>query len=196
MSKKLIGMIFEADGSVEYTVSDDPVSAELLEDGSYLKRVIGICRRNETQLNRIKALRILRDSLVWIPCQAVVSEADQNAILKMIKDAEQSGGLESLVGKTIVHHDVTRMIPDILQSGEDLYFPAFTSEDEMGEYGEHFSKVQRPFLEAIHLARNNEKNVRGIVINAFTEPFVLPRNLFDLILSMPSGIEKEETEDE
>lgn len=196
LSKKLIGMIFEADGSVEYTVSDDPVSAELLEDGSYLKRVIGICRRNETQLNGIKALRILRDSSVWIPCQAVVSEADQNAILKMIKDAEQSGGLESLVGKTIVHHDVTRMIPDILQSGEDLYFPAFTSEDEMGEYGEHFSKVQRPFLEAIHLARNNEKNVRGIVINAFTEPFVVPRNLFDLILLMPSGIEKEETEDE
>ena len=44
-----------------------------------------------------------------------------------------------------------------------FFFPVFTSDDEMGEYGEDFSKLQRHFLEAAALARNNEKNVRGIV---------------------------------
>ena len=36
---------------------------------------------------------------------------------------------------------------------------------------------------------NNEKNVAGIVINAFTEPFVLERSLFDMVEKMKSRIE-------
>ena len=36
---------------------------------------------------------------------------------------------------------------------------------------------------------NNEKNVVGIVINAFSEPFVLERSLFDMIKKMKSRIE-------
>ena len=194
LTQELIGMIFKADGDVEYTVPDDPVTAELLEDGSFLRRAIGICNRNRTQMNMIKLLRILRDSWVWIPCTAIVSEADQDAMLKMIEEAEKSGGLESLVGKTIVHHDVTRLVPDILQNGDDYFFPVFTSEEEMGEYGERFSKIEKHFLEAANVARNNEKKVKGIVINAFSEPFIIPLDLFDLIAEMPSGIEKEDTE--
>ena len=71
-------------------------------------------------------------------------------------------------------------IPDI---------PVFTAEEEMGEYGEHFSKIERHFLEAANLARNNEKKVKGIVINAFSEPFVVPIEMFDLIADIPSCFE-------
>ena len=53
------------------------------------------------------------------------------------------------------------MVPDILQNGDNFFFPVFTSEEEMGEYGVHFSKIQQHFLEAMNLARNNEKNVCG-----------------------------------
>lgn len=65
----------------------------------------------------------------------------------------------------------------------------------MGEYGEQFSKMQRHFLEAMVLARNNEKNVKGIVINAFSEPFEVPVELFDIIAGMKSSVEEVE-EDE
>ena len=82
------------------------------------------------------------------------------------------------------------MVPDILQNGEDYFFPVFSSEEEMGEYGEQFSKVQRHFLEAANLARNNEKHVKGIVINAFTEPFEIPVELFDIIAGMKSSLEE------
>lgn len=44
-------MIFKADGHEEYSVPDDPITAELLEDGSFHKRAISICNRNRTQLN-------------------------------------------------------------------------------------------------------------------------------------------------
>jgi hypothetical protein len=38
------------------------------------------------------------------------------------------------------------------------------------------------------LAGNNEKNVKGIVINAFTAPFVIPREMFKIIAEMPSRL--------
>ncbi len=39
------------------------------------------------------------------------------------------------------------------------------------------------------LARNNEKKTAGIVINAFSEPFVVPVEIFDLIAQMKSNFE-------
>ena len=89
------------------------------------------------------------------------------------------------------------MVPDILQNGEDFFFPVFTSAEEMGDYGQGFSKIEKHFLEAANLARSNEKKVKGIVINAFSEPFVIPVDLFDMIAEMPSSYEmKEGTENE
>jgi hypothetical protein len=80
------------------------------------------------------------------------------------------------------------MVPDILQSGDDFFFPVFTSEEEMGTYGENFSKVERSFPEAAILAGNNEKNMKGIVINAFTDLFVIPTEMIDFITGLPSRL--------
>ena len=197
LSRELIDMIIKADGDVEYHVPDDAITPELLEDGSFLKRAIGICNRNRTQLNLVKLLRILRDSWVWVPCTAVMSEADSAAWKKVILDAVENDSLNSLEGAMLTNQDELRMVPDILQNGEDYFFPVFTTAEEMGEYGENFSKVERHFLEAANLARNNEKKIVGIVINAFSEPHVIPLDLFDLIADLPSAFEtKEETENE
>ena len=81
------------------------------------------------------------------------------------------------------------MVPDILQNGEDFFFPVFSSAEEMGEYGEGFSKIEKHFLEAIGLAINNERDVQGLVVNAFTEPFVLDREIFDIVQKMKTRLE-------
>ena len=192
LAKELIEMIFKADGGVEYTVPDDPITAELLEDGSFLKRAVEICNRNRTQMNMIKLMKILRDSWIWIPCNAIMSAADTEAVTKMIKDAVKKGSLDVLVGNTITNQDDVHMVPDILQNGEDFFFPVFTTVEEMGEYGNDFSKIQEHFLTAVSLARNNKKKITGIVINAFSEPFVIPGELFDIIAEMDSAIEPKE----
>lgn len=192
LTKELIEMIFRADGGVEYSVPDDQITADLLEDGSFLKKATEICNRNRTQLNLIKLARILRDSWVWIPCNAILSNADYEAMTKAVMEAQEKGGLDSLVGMELTNQDNIRMVPDILQNGDDFFFPVFTSAEEMGEYGERFSKIQKHFLEAVNLARNNEKNVKGIVLNAFSEPFVIPRELFDVIAGMKSSLEEQE----
>ena len=192
LAKELIQMIFKADGDVEYTVPDDALTVDLLEDGSFLKKAIEICNRNRTQMNMLKLMKILRDSWVWVPCNAVMSETDNDAVLKMIQEAEENGGLDKLVGKTITNQDQIRMVPDILQNGDEFFFPVFSTAEDMGKYGESFSKVQRHFLEAVNLAQNNKKKVTGIVINAFTEPFVMPMELLDIIAEMDSAIENPE----
>ena len=195
LTKELIEMMFKADGDVEYSVPDDKITPELLEGGTFLKRATDICNRNRTQLNLIKLARILRDSWVWIPCNVIMSDADYGAFGKIFNAANDGEGLNSLVGQTFTTQDATRLVPDILQSGDDFYFPVFTSQEEMGEYGENFSKVERHFLEAAVLARNNERNVKGIVINAFTEPFVVPREMFEVIANMESSIPEEGEDD-
>ena len=104
-----------------------------------------------------------------------------------MKDAEDD--LSALVGEEFTTNDEVRLVPDILQNGDQFYFPVFSSEEEMGEYGEHFSKIQKPLLEVIPMARNNEKNVSGIVLNAFTEPFVLDAKIYDIVEKMKSRLE-------
>jgi len=192
LAKELIEMIFKADGDVEHTVPDDTITAALLENGSFLKKAVEICNRNRTQMNLIKLMKILRDSWVWIPCNAIMSAADTETMANKIKEAVEKGSLDVLVGSTITNQDEVHMIPDILQNGDDFFFPVFTTAEEMGEYGKDFSKIQEHFLTAVTLARNNKKKVTGIVINAFSEPFVIPEELFDIIAEMDSAIEPKE----
>ena len=66
----------------------------------------------------------------------------------------------------------------------------------MGEYGDGFSKIEKHFLDAANVARNNEKNVTGIVINAFSDAFVVPKELFEIIANMESAIEVDEEPEE
>ena len=160
LTKESIRAIFDADKGVEYTVPEDPLTPELLEDGSFLKRAAGICGRNRTWMNVYKLMRILRNSDVWIPCTAVLSDADQEAVEKLVQNAEQNG--------------------------ENYFFPVFTSEEEMGEYGNGFSKIGQSFTEAIRLAAHNQKEIAGIVINAFSEAYVIPKEQWDMIAGMPS----------
>ena len=163
------------------------LTAEDLEDGSMLKEAIRVFNADRTQQNIIEVMELLRDSTVWVPCTAVFSERDQEIMQKAIESSD--GDLDSLIGKEFVTQDELRLIPDILQNGDLFFFPAFSSEDEMGEYGEAFSKIPHKFVDIIPLAINNEKNVAGIVINAFTDPFVLDKELFDLVAGMKSRIE-------
>ncbi|MCR5649685.1 MAG: ADP-ribosylglycohydrolase family protein [Lachnospiraceae bacterium] len=174
-----------------YVVPDADLTEELLEDGSFLRKAIQIGNRNPSKLNMLKIFRILSESWVWVPCTAIFSDADNDAVEKVVMEAVENNDLDSLAGHTFTNRDEVRMVSDILQSGDDYFFPVFTSDEDMGEYGEQFSKVQRHFLDAANLARNNEKRVKGIVINAFTENYIIPIEMLDVIAGKDSGIEEE-----
>ena len=119
-----------------------------------------------------------------------MSEEDQkqfDAIAQKLKDDPDADPTE-LLGTEFTTKGITRMIPDILQNGDAYFFPVFSTAEAMGEYGAHFSKVQRHMLEAVSLAEHNEKKLTGIVLNAFTEPFVVDAGIFDILKNMKSRI--------
>lgn len=166
------------------------ITAEDLADGTMLKAAVSAFDAERNEPNFFEVLETLRDSYVWIPCNAVLGAADMTAMQKAIE--ESGDDLSTMVGQTFTNTENIRMVPDILQNGDAFFFPIFSSAEEMGEYGQGFSKVEKHFLEALQLAINNEKNVSGIVLNAFSEPFVLEREIFDIVQNMKSRIEGEE----
>lgn len=168
------------------------ITAADLEDGSMLEEAVTAFNNERTEPHLIDILEILRDSYVWIPCNAVLSDEDQkywNDIAQKLTDDPDADPTD-LIGKEFKTVGATRMIPDILQKGGQFLFPIFTTTEAMGEYGDNFSRVQRHMLEVIPLARNNEKDLAGIVLNAFTEPFVLDKEIWDIVENMKSRIEE------
>ena len=162
---------------------------EDLEDGSMLLGAIRTFYAEGTMEAVFEILETLRDSYVWVPCNAVFSDADQKAFAEMMDKA--GGDPAALVGMEMKNQEKIRLVPDILQNGEKFFFPAFITQEDLGEYGQCFSKVRKHFLEVIALARNNEKQLSGIVINAFTEPWVLDRELFDVVENLKSRLVQE-----
>lgn len=159
------------------------MTKEDLADGTILKKAMHDFNDNRTEETLIHLLEILHDSDIIIPCTAVFSERDQEQFAKLLEENDDP------VGKTIQSLDQVRLIPDILQSGDSYFFPVFTDDEAPGEYGKDFSLLPDTFLHALTLAENNEKNVTGIVINAFTDSFVVSRELFDAVRKMKSIIE-------
>ena len=150
------------------------ITPEDLEDGRVLEAAIHTFNEARTMEHLLDIMAILRDSYVWVPCNAIMSDADQARLTA--KDLK--------IGEEFTTHDQIRMVPDILQSGDEFFFPVFSNIEAMGEYGNGFSKVQKPFLESLVLARNNEKDLAGIVINAFSEPYILDKELWNLFDKM------------
>lgn len=147
------------------------ISREDLEDGKMLEEAVHRFNSERTEQNLFDVLEILRDSYVWVLCNAIMSDADQARLMEMIGDIEDEDLRESLVGKQFTSQGETRFVPDVLISGDDFYFPIFSTVEAMGEYGKGFSKVQRHILDVIPLARNNEHKPVAIVLNAFSEVF-------------------------
>ena len=148
------------------------------------KKVFNTFRSNLSYMNFTKLVVALRNSLVWIPCDAIMSDADYKSIEEKVKEAVDSGDAESLIGYEFSNQDEVRLVPDILQKDNKYFFPVFSSVEDMGDYGDEHSKVEKHFVEALDLAKNNDAELSGIVFNAFSDPFILDKELLAIIEGM------------
>lgn len=166
-----------------------PVTQEQLQDGTLLKEAIHVFSQERTEESLDRVLELLRDSEVWIPCDAILSDADSAAMEQRLREAmESEEGMASLIDRGLDNQDEIHLVPRLLTNETGAYFPVFTSPEEMGEAGEEVSRMERHFLRSIVLARGNRHQVQGIVVNAFSEAFTLPRELFDVVLQMKSQL--------
>lgn len=171
------------------------IDPRILEDGTLLREAIRRFRDAGDRDAFIRVLMVLRDSFVWIPCTAVTGEEDRKTLEQLV--AEAGDDLNSLVGKTFTSRQNIRMVPDILQKDGEFFFPVFSAEEEMGEYGKRFSKIRDRFTNVIRLARNKKhegKELAGIAVNAFSAPFIVPKGLFEFVEKLPSRVKADPEE--
>ena len=159
----------------------EKIDPKVLEDGSVLRHLIAIFIENRSEETLVPVLACIRDSTVWIPCTAILSEQDQEEILKNTE-----------VGRTFQNNDPIRFVPDVLMDSEKTrWFPVFTNPDEAAEeYKAGFSFIPVDSLVALDMAKSN--NTAGFVIDAQTLGFEIPLEVLSIIKKIESGIKEEE----
>ena len=140
-----------------------------------LKTAVTVFRENRTKKNYLNVVEHLMKSSVWIPCTVVFGNLDQKIWEEIAREAQSDPA--SVVGKEMTIQEDIRLVPDILQNGDSLFFPVFSDPIEMGEYGNRFSRIRKPFPEAVRMVQAGGNDLSGIVLNAFSEPFILNREL-------------------
>lgn len=95
--------------------------------------------------------------------------------------------LHAKVGDTVTTGGAIRMKPDMLRNGAgELFVPAFTLKEEVPEdYRRSFSWITMDFMNCVHKAYRNEY-CAGVVINGFSESFVVNKPLMKLMMDLKS----------
>ena len=144
----------EEDGTVECVSDMNPdrsLTAADLEDGTLLQEAIRAYNEDRSEETAVEVLQLLRDSQVWVPCQADFVNGE------------------------------LKVTPEILRNGEALFMPVYSSEEAMGSHGEDFTKVRKSMLDALSMAEQQEADLYGIVVDAFTDHYILARDFFDVL---------------
>ena len=76
-----------------------------------------------------------------------------------------------------------RLKPDILQKGDDYFYPCFLEiQDIPKDYYDRFSWLQLPLTDCLFAAEGMESlPVRGIVLDAFSDPVEIDKGAFEAI---------------
>ena len=110
-------------------------------------------------------LNCLIDSDLWVPMTLEMSKEDEE-LLKNSKKGDEVKTKEDI-----------KMRPDILKSGEELFFPIFSQMEQIPEeYKNEFSWAKMPLINCISLCKATE-NVEAIVLDAFTSKFEIHSEL-------------------
>lgn len=158
----------------------DYIERKTLEDGKVLLVLKHGFIENRCTETFIPFLSCLRDSEVWVPMIAILSEADQQSLLGVRE------------GDLWQNKEEIRMKPDTLRSPDGkLWFPVFTQKEQIPEdYAQGFSIVPLPTLRCLNMAHAID-GVEGIVVDAFTDTVVLEFELADIMENIPSRLAPE-----
>ena len=157
----------------------DYIDAKTLESGKVLVYLKYNFIENRCQETLFPLLSCLRDSQVIVPMNVIMSEADEDMFMNV------------KVGDVVSTNDEIRLKPDILQNGDNFFFPMFSNAEQIPEdYGSHFSTINLSVLQCIEMAKSYE-HVCGLVLDAFTDPVVLEYDLADLIPQFESRLKPE-----
>ena len=126
-------------------------TADDMEDGHILKEAISIFRRDRSQKNFFQVLEILRDSYVWVPCNAILSEEDQLAFEQMLANAD--GDPSALEGERSQANRVFAWSLIYCKVKISFSFRSFQAKKRWGNTVSIFPKFKSTYLRSFHLQR-------------------------------------------
>lgn len=126
-------------------------------------------------------LAVLMSAQVSVPMNVSMEDADVEKFLHAQK------------GDTTTTDGVIRRKPDMLKNSRgELFYPAFTQIEETEEgYRNSFSWITMDFMNCAHSAYKNE-NCAGVVINGFSNPFVVSRPLLKCMIDAEASKREKE----
>ncbi len=159
------------------------LTKEDLENGSFLKQCIGEFLKDTENKNAFDRLvTVMRSSGVVVPCDVHLSDEAAAIMEKLQKEGKKLEDLEGDDAETF--QAGVEFFPRILENDGHGFLPVFTSEAEIGKKQlQDAARVNMPFLHAIGMAKDSNENLEGIVVNAFTDNFILRKDLYDEICS-------------
>ena len=120
------------------------ITEEDLADGKMLEQTVSKFNSNRNNDTFIDVIEILRDSIVYVPYNAVLSDRDQERFEEIINKAGEN--LDELVGLEFVTKDETRLIPDILENNGNNFFPIFLQKRQWESLVTTFLRYLKVFL--------------------------------------------------
>ncbi len=137
---------------------------EPIDLGIFLKQAIAEFYEDNSEDSLLTVMAILTDCPVFVPCHLF--------------------GKEDEHPEAYLSQDDALLEPEVLPNGDNQYYLAFSSRDEMGEYGRDFLTVQCQFMQLVTVAKAHKADLSGIVVNVFNEPLALSWDLLEVLESM------------
>lgn len=115
----------------------------------------------------------------------------------LIEDFNQEKNTEKMASVLICFRDSEVVIPhlagsdevDLLKCDGHVYLPVYSNGKQMeGTYDDRYEGVSYTALDALELAEGFAE-VEGILIDGFTNPFMVPGNLFEFVANLDSSID-------
>ena len=186
----------EDDGKIKCIANfgEQKLTREDLEDGTVLKGAVKDFFEDKNDDTFSFALTVLRSSKVLVPCQVELSEEAQSILNQLEKYGKK---LDSLDEEEKKRFDAgLSLVPAILENNGHQFFPVFSSREEMDKEFDAGSVMNTPFLHAMEMASNEGEEIEGIVLNAFTQAFVVEKDLFEAVSKLESIVDDEDSSTE
>ena len=133
-----------------------------LEGGRLLKQALIDFNKERNEANYLELMELLRDAVIILPCRSVSSQDEQ-----------------------------MKLVPDVLKSDDEFFMPVFSSSEEMKDYAKDLSQIETEFLSVVELALNADDKLSGIVVDPFSESFILDKQLMETVRKLKSRIVEE-----
>jgi len=148
----------------------EKMGREALSNGKVLLNLKNQLIKDTSEEKLISMLSCLRDSIVHAPFSPV-----------------EGGGASKGRGGSV------RMRPEVLKHPNGtVYFPVFSQPIQIpDEYKIRFTILPVSALQCLEMA-HAIKDVQGLVLDAFTEPFVIPFHVADIMTELPSLLETQD----